>query len=207
MIEISVALGIAFSGIVVAGSRTFNMLDANGTSRYTLQAMHLAEEGLDYIESQIGTNRIRFADDGCWDTTETTDICDSAISPEVFAAIGETKYYALTFDHVDFTQSVVGPLTASGEFSDSAVLSRFANGYSVYRKYLSPDQSKPVLSGNSPDAVLTSYYRQITVKAVQIDSNDDGVDEKALLATSTVKFAYHLKVKTYQVSTLFTNDR
>ncbi len=205
IIEVTFALfGITVILFSMRGM-TDSALTVGGKSKLQAQAINLAEGGLDLVQTQINTNKRRFADPACWDTLETSDVCDS--SSNSMAETGETKYYALFSDLVDSTPNLIGPLTnATNEFSDSIILSRLPNTYSIYTKYLAPGEIKPILSGPGNGAVLSPYSRLITIRGISTDVNGDTILEEGLRVTSTVKWPYKNEVKTHQVSTTFFNN-
>ncbi|MBT6068844.1 hypothetical protein HOG48_03740 [Candidatus Peregrinibacteria bacterium] len=209
ILEVVIALFIIAIGVTTSSVVLNRAMNVTASNQLWEQAVFFAKEGLEATRNVRDTNWMKFADEECWKTIETSDVCDSLNSPMMAEVGSGESYYSVFFDHVDFTWSLEGPILAINEFSDAAVLMRLPNEYSIHQRFLEADEGKPVFIGESFEAENTNFYRQIRIEALELDvDGDSSTDpEEVLVVTSTMKWPYRKKVNTYSVTTLLTNFR
>lgn len=202
MVGVMIAIFVLGVAISVNGAWSRRIVDIRGQEKLRVQAADLAESGLSKVDVILKTNKRRYADPGCWKTIETADACDPLNSPMMAVVGSGAEEYSIHSDYIDFTPALIPP-AISGEFDDSTILAREANSFSVHRKYLGPDNTKPILTSNVPDSENTYFYHRIEVTAREYDFDGDGVMEEQLNVTSSVKWPYRNRVKTYSTSRSF----
>lgn len=202
MAGVMIAIVLIEAVLFTSGRWLKQVIELKGEQKSRMQVVRLAEGGLDNVSKIIKTNKRRFAPPQCWKTITTEDVCDPMTSPMMATVGGGTEKYSLPPDNADFTPALV-PLLGSGEFEDSTILARESNSLSIHRKYLGPNETKPVLTSNVLGSVNTYFYRQIEIVAHEYDFDGDGTSEELLTVISSIKWPEHNKVRTYSTSRSF----
>lgn len=207
ILEVTIALFIIGVGITVSSMVLNRSLNITAQNKLWLEGVHFAKEGLEGVRNIRDTNLLRYSDPDCWKTIETADICDPnpVTGSPMMAKSGETKFYSMFFDHVDFTWSLENQKNYAQSdflFKNPAILTRLPNEYSIFKKYLGPNETLPIYIGQTTGAENTFFYRRIRIQSVisAFDVDQDGNDDEILMVTSEVKWPYRNKVFHYETS-------
>ena len=203
LLEVVMALFIVGVGVTTSSAVLNRTLNVTASNQLWLQAAFFAKEGLESVRNIRDTNWIKFAPEECWKATETANLCDPATSPMMADSSSPDNYYTIFFDYVDFTPQLNGPIVTANEFTNSAILSRLPNVYSIHKKFLNPStEENPVFGEDVSGSENTMFYRQIRIQFDEIDLDGDGIYEEVLEVTSSVKWPYRNKVNTYTISSV-----
>lgn len=210
LLDAVMALGAIMTPLTVAALLVYSAVTKTAYNQDVYSAAFFANEGIEEVRNLIDTNVIRFADSSCWKTVTTEDVCDSAISPMIDTADGQPSFYALPPDYIDFTASLTP--VSNNDFSDSAVLARISNPYSIHLTFFGPDKTLPVFTSERTGSQNTFFMRQISAELSTPDLNQDGNTdpwEETLTITSKVKWPSHTRVYAvyaYKSVVTFTNS-
>lgn len=207
LLDATVALGAVMIPLGVAGFIVHRGITQTAYNEDVYLAALFANEGIEEVRNLIDTNHIRFAPPACWKTITTEDVCNSSTSPMIDTVDGQPSFYALPPDYIDFTASLVS--ATNNDFSDSAVMARISNPYSIHKTFFGPDDTLPLFTGQRIGSTNTFFMRQISAELSTPDLNQDGntdPEEETLTITSKVKWPSHTRVYAYKSVVTFTNS-
>jgi len=210
ILEVTIALFIIGVGVTVSSMVMHRTLNITAQNKLWMQAIFLANEGLEGVKNIRDTNWLRYPEDGCWKTIETGNSCSAATSPMMADTTNSLWYYSIFFDHIDFTWELADQMNSGASnplFDSNAIRSRLPNEYSIHEKFLGPSDTKPIYIAEATGADNTYFYRRIKIQSMMADLDGDSntLNDEILVVTSQVKWPYKNKVNEYSVSTMLTN--
>lgn len=181
VIEVVVALFVIGIGLAVSSILTNRVMHLMNHSRLHSQGRLLAMEGIEAVQNIVHTNLLRYSDDDCWRTYETSPICNAS-SPKMGS---QDKYFSTHLDITNFTWELY---EESSALQDDEVRFQLTSDYRLANKVI-PSVGSPILTKAATGDIPSIYYREILV--------EDMGDNDFLTVHSTVKWSFKNKVYEY----------
>lgn len=192
ILEVTVGLfilSIAFSTYSLMSSRA---LSIQHESALRAIAEDIAENLLTDVEVIIGTNRLRYADQDCFDLIDPVAGCSGTPTRM-------NGTYASHFDVSNLTPALI--LAEPSDLSVGAVLERLPNDSSFHLVGTDAGADVKIMTGNMSGSEPTNFYGQVNIDKIPTSIGD--YSQNVVTARAIVKWPIRSRVHTFQRSRTF----